>query len=78
MIKQRLRLLDTAALANHYHVAPGTIRRWACEDHWASYGTRRTRQWNMIEVQASYDRRHATESETCAVTSTERILCSTG
>lgn len=66
MIKQRLRPLDTAALALHYHVAQGTIRRWACEDHWTPYGGRRTRQWNMIEVQASYDRRHACEQQACA------------
>lgn len=53
-----LRLLDTEALARHYGVANGSIRRWACEDHWTPYGGRRTRQWDLDQAQASYDRRH--------------------
>lgn len=58
MIKPRLRLLDTEALALHHGVAPGTIRRWACEDRWHPYGTRRHRQWDMAAAQRSYERRH--------------------
>lgn len=64
MIKQRLRLLDTAAIAKHYGVAPGTIRYWASEDGWHPYGTRRHRQWDLNQAQASYDKRHPDESET--------------
>lgn len=67
MIKQRLRLLDTTAIALHYGVAVGSIRRWACEDGWTPYGGRRTRQWNLIEAQASYERRHAVlDQQACA------------
>lgn len=63
MIKPRLRLLDTEATARHYGVAPGTIRRWASEDRWYPYGTRRYRLWNLIEAQTSYERRHLDVSE---------------
>ncbi|RKT49299.1 hypothetical protein [Saccharothrix australiensis] len=61
MIKARLRLLDTEAIAHHYGVAPGTIRRWASEDGWHAYGTRRTRTWDLSQAQASYDKRHPPE-----------------
>jgi 23S rRNA G2445 N2-methylase RlmL len=53
VIKPRLRLLDTEALALHHKVAPGTIRRWASEDAWHRYGTRRHRLWSMAEAQRS-------------------------
>lgn len=57
MTKPRLRLLDTEAIAVHYRVAPGTIRRWACQDRWRAYGTRRHRLWNLRDAQQSYERR---------------------
>lgn len=67
MIKQRKRPLDIQALALHYQVPQGTLRRWAHEDGWTPIGTRRTRQWDMNEVQASYDRRrHARVDAACA------------
>lgn len=67
MIKQRLRLLDTEAIALHYQVAPGTIRRWASEDHWHRYGTRRHRLWSMTDAQQSWTRRNTpNEDQTCA------------
>lgn len=53
------RLLDTEALARHYGVATGSIHRWASQDHWISYGGRRTRQRDLEQAQASYDRRRA-------------------
>lgn len=56
-MKPRLRLLDTEALALHYGVATGTIRRWASEDRWHRYGTTRHRQWSMTEAQTSWERR---------------------
>jgi hypothetical protein len=59
VIKPRLRLLDTEALALHYGVAVGTIRRWASEDGWHGYGTRRHRQWDMAEARRSWEKRHA-------------------
>lgn len=67
MIKARLRLLDTEALAHHHGVAPGTIRRWASEDRWHRYGTRRHRLWSMAEAGASWERRQPPiEGQTCA------------
>lgn len=57
MNKPRLRLLDTEALALHHGVATGTIRRWASEDGWHRYGTRRHRQWSMAEAHVSAERR---------------------
>lgn len=57
MLKPRLRLLDTEALAFHHQVAPGTIRRWASEDRWHPYGTRRHRLWSMADAEASATRR---------------------
>lgn len=63
MIKPRLRLLDVEAIARHYGVAEGTIRRWAHEDRWQPYGTRRRRLWNLTEVQRSYVRRYPPETE---------------
>ena len=57
MMKQRLRLLDTEAIALHYNVAPGTVRRWASEDRWHRYGTRRHRTWSIADAQRSYERR---------------------
>lgn len=56
-MKPRLRLLDTEAIALHYKVAPGSIRRWASEDGWHRYGTRRHRLWSLADAQASYERR---------------------
>jgi uncharacterized protein YjcR len=67
VIKPRHRWLDTEALALHYGVPQGTLRRWAHEDGWTPHGGRRTRQWDMDQVQASYDRRrHATGQAACA------------
>ena len=65
MIKRRAVLLDTAAIARHYGVAPGTVRWWAHMDRWHPYGTRRYRLWNLWDAQASYDRRHAGDREAC-------------
>jgi hypothetical protein len=50
-------LTDTEALAVHHGVAPGTIRRWASEDRWTPYGTRRHRLWSMDDAQASARKR---------------------
>lgn len=67
MIKPRLRLLDTEAIAVHYGVAPGSIRRWASQDGWHRYGTRRHRLWSLADAQASAEKRRAEDqSETCA------------
>jgi uncharacterized protein YjcR len=67
MMKPRLRLLDTEALAFHFGVAPGTIRRWASEDHWHPYGTRRHRQWSVAAAQKSRDDRNTpNETRDCA------------
>lgn len=67
MIKPRLRLLDTEAIAHHFHVAPGTIRRWASEDQWHRYGTRRNRLWSLADAQRSWERRNTSnEDTTCA------------
>ncbi|WP_116042306.1 hypothetical protein [Amycolatopsis palatopharyngis] len=63
MIKPRLRLADTAAIASLFRVAPGTVRYWASVDRWTPYGTRRHRQWNLLEAQASYDQRHTQEAK---------------
>lgn len=65
MIKPRLRLLDTEAIAVHYKVSTGTIRRWACEDRWHRYGTRRQRLWNLTEAQRSWEKRHAQDQQAC-------------
>jgi len=68
MTKPRLILVSTLEAAIHYRVATGTIRRWAHEDGWRPYGTRHARQWNLVQVQDSYDRRHVNveRSDTCA------------
>lgn len=50
-------LVTTADLATLLHVAAGTVRRWASEDHWTAYGTRRNRLWDWNEAQESSDRR---------------------
>lgn len=50
-------LVDTEALAVHHGVAPGTIRRWASEDHWRPYGTRRYRLWSMDDAAESARKR---------------------
>lgn len=57
VIKPRMRLLDTEAIAHHFKVARGTIRRWAHEDHWHPYGDDHRRQWDLAEVQQSYEKR---------------------
>ncbi|WP_027930715.1 hypothetical protein [Amycolatopsis thermoflava] len=57
----RLVLLDTEALSFHYSVPAATLRYWAMQDGWTKYGTRRTRQWNLDEVEASFVRRRAPE-----------------
>lgn len=65
MIKRRLILLCASDIAVHYRVAPGTIRRWACQDQWHPYGTRRFRTWSLWDAQESYERRH-TDTAACA------------
>lgn len=52
------RLVDTEALAVHYGVATGTIRRWASEDRWQPHGTRRCRQWSLTDAQTSWEARN--------------------
>jgi hypothetical protein len=46
-----------ADLAHIFHVAPGSIYRWASEDHW-----RRTRyrpvRYHMDDAEQSWKRRH--------------------
>lgn len=70
MMKQRLKLLDTEAIALFYGVAPGTIRRWAHLGRWTPYGSRRNRQWNLIEIEAwrrgEEEARHERERGSCA------------
>ena len=56
-------LLDTQAIAVHYRVPRGTVGRWAHEDRWVKYGTRRRRLFDLREVQVSYDRRHPETAE---------------
>ena len=51
-------LVTTHDLATLLHVAPGTVRRWASEDQWTAYGTRRQRLWDFNEAQESADRRY--------------------
>lgn len=52
------RLCDVEAIALHYGVAKGTIRRWASEDRWTPFGTRRRRLWSLRDAQKSFERRH--------------------
>lgn len=61
MTKRRKRPVDTAAIAVHYGVAVGTVRRWASEDEWLPMGTRRHRLWDLNQAQDSYDKRHPRE-----------------
>lgn len=63
MIKARLRLIDTEAIALHFKVAPGTVRRWASEDGWHPYGTRRFRLWSLADAQRSADKRRQTKED---------------
>lgn len=63
MIKPRKILVDTAALARHFGVAAGTIRRWACQDTWPKYGTRRQRLWNLLDAERSHTTRHADDDD---------------
>lgn len=63
MIKRRAVLLDVEAIAIHFGVARGTVRRWASLDGWHPYGTRRFRHWNLWDAQVSYDRRHPRHAE---------------
>lgn len=63
MIKPRLRLVDTETIATWCDVAPGTIRRWASQDHWHPYGTRRHRLWNLAEATTSWRKRRATTTQ---------------
>lgn len=58
MIKPRLQLVDTEAVAVHYKVAVGTVGRWASQDKWHRYGDRRNRLWDLAEAQRSYLKRH--------------------
>ena len=50
-------LLDVEAIARHYKVAAGSVRRWASEDRWKPYGTRHRRLWDLNDAQVSYERR---------------------
>ena len=50
-------LVTTKDLATLLHVSVGTVRRWASEDRWVAYGTRRHRLWDYNEAQESADRR---------------------
>lgn len=65
-------LTDTEALAVHHGVAIGTIRRWASEDRWRPYGTRRHRLWSMEEARASARRREEARERHLRLTSAER------
>ena len=49
--------MTTKDLATLLHVSVGTVRRWASEDRWVAYGTRRHRLWDYNEAQESADRR---------------------
>jgi uncharacterized protein YjcR len=63
MTKPRLRLADTAAVAFHFGVSPGTIRRWAHEHRWHPYGTRRHRLWSLDEAQRTRDEQKRRRAE---------------
>jgi len=79
MIKQRKRLAPTASVAYLFDVAVGTVRRWASEDGWTPYGTRRHRVWDLNQAQASHDRRHPpVENPACPLTTAERIVPDVG
>lgn len=65
MIAPRLKLIDAEALAVHFKVAVGSIRRWASEDEWTSYGTRRHRLWSLYDAQHSYEKRYPEEGSSC-------------
>ena len=52
-------MCDVEAIATHYRVARGTVRRWASEDRWVPYGTRRYRRWDLREAEASFTARRA-------------------
>jgi hypothetical protein len=54
-------LVTTSDAAVLFQVPTGTLHRWAHEDVWTRYGTRRTRAWNIDDVQASHDRRRAAD-----------------
>ena len=56
MIEQKLRLLDTEAIAVHYGVAPGTVRSWASRYRWSAYGSVRNRLWSLTEAQSTVDK----------------------
>lgn len=57
-------LLVTPAEASHlFKVAVGTLHRWAHEDQWRKFGARRTRHWNLADVQDAYDRRRGDASQ---------------
>ena len=78
MIKQRKRLAPTASVAYLFDVAVGSVRRWASEDGWTPYGTRRHRLWDLNQAQASYDRRHPKPEPACRPASGERIVPDVG
>jgi hypothetical protein len=46
-------LCDVEAIALLYRVARGTVRRWASEDRWTPYGTRRYRKWDLRQAEGS-------------------------
>lgn len=62
VIKPRLQLVDVQAIAAWCKVAPGTVRRWASQDRWHPYGTRRHRLWDLTEVQASWRKRRSQDN----------------
>lgn len=54
MIKPRKRLLDTEAVAALYEVKVGTVRSWANRYRWTPYGGRKSRQWDVNEIEAKF------------------------
>lgn len=50
-------LVTSAEAAQLLRVPVGTLHRWAHEDNWRKFGARRSRHWNLAEVQDAYDRR---------------------
>lgn len=50
-------LMSTADVAHLLRIPIGTLHRWAHEDSWERYGTRRRRLWDIDVAQASHDRR---------------------
>lgn len=71
MSTQRKRLADTEAVAELYDVTPGTVRSWASRERWTSYGTRRSRLWDLDEIEAKHTNKGSGQPST-SVSSTRR------